>query len=280
LARLKKYKNFSFVKGRLESKKTIAELVAKENPRAIIHLAAQAGVRYSHEDPQSYIDSNVMGSLNVFEAARPNKTPVVYASSSSIYGEREGIFKESDKTESPASLYAATKKTTEIIAATYNSLYGIPMTGLRFFTVYGPWMRTDLAMYKFARLLLLGKKIPLFANGKGKRSYTHISLVANGAIAAMDALKSGHTIYNLGDERTFETTAMLSMLSKALDVVPNVQLLPPQKGDVMLTRASGAKAKKELGVAARVPLAQGIKEFADWFKENKAFLLSLNDMHS
>ncbi|OGC88935.1 hypothetical protein A2419_01060 [Candidatus Adlerbacteria bacterium RIFOXYC1_FULL_48_26] len=280
LARLKEYKNFSFKKGRLESKKTIAGIVAKEKPRAIIHLAAQAGVRYSHEDPQSYIDSNVMGSLNVFEAARLYKTPVVYASSSSVYGEREGIFRESDKAESPASLYAATKKTTEIIAATYNSLYGIPMTGLRFFTVYGPWMRTDLAMYKFARLLLLGKKIPLFANGKGRRSYTHISLVADGAIAAMDTLTSGHTVYNLGDERTFETTAMLDMLSKALGVVPNVQMLPHQKGDVMLTRASGAKAKKELGVVARVPLAQGIEEFAAWFKENKKFLLSLSDMHN
>ncbi len=280
LAILKKYKNFSFVKGRLESEKTIADIVAKEKPRAIIHLAAQAGVRYSQENPQSYIDTNVKGSLNVFEAARLYKTSVVYASSSSVYGEREGIFKESDEVETPVSLYAATKRSTEIIAATYNRLYGIPLTGLRFFTVYGPWMRTDLAVYKFARLLLLGKKIPLFAGGKGKRSYTHISLVVEGIIAAMDKLKSGHTIYNLGDERTFETNTMLSMLAKALDVSPKTQLFSHQKGDVMMTRASGTKAKKELGVSAHVPLAQGIEEFAGWFKENKTFLLSLNDMHS
>ncbi len=280
LQNLKKHKNFSFIKGSLESKKIFAELVAKKKPRAIIHLAAQAGVRYSQENPQSYINANVMGTLNVFEAARRYTTPVVYASSSSVYGEREGVFKESDKTESPASLYAATKKTTELIAATYNNLYAIPTTGLRFFTVYGPWMRTDLAMYKFARLLVLGKKIPLFAKGKGRRSYSHISLVVEGTIAAMDRLKSGHTIYNLGDERTFETSAMLSMLSKALGAIPNTQTLPHQKGDVMLTRASGAKAKKELGVSARVPLAQGIQEFAHWFKEHKTFLLSLNDMHA
>jgi len=277
---LKKHKNFSFIKGPLESKNVFAELVAKKKPRAIIHLAAQAGVRYSQENPRSYIDSNVMGTLNVFEAARLHKTPVVYASSSSVYGEREGIFKESDKTENPVSLYAATKKTTEILAATYSSLYGLPLTGLRFFTVYGPWMRTDLAMFKFARLLLLGKKIPLFAQGKGKRSYTHVSLVVQGTIAAMDALKSGHTIYNLGDERTFETKEMLSILSRALGATPHVQLLPHQKGDVMLTRASGTKAKKELGVSARVPLAQGIEEFAEWFLENKKFLLALSDMHS
>lgn len=280
LAVLKKYKNFSFVKARLESKKTIAGIVAKEKPRAIIHLAAQAGVYYSQENPQSYIDANVMGSVNVFEAARLYTTPVVYASSSSVYGERGGILKESDKVDDPISLYAATKRSIEIIAATYNRLYGIPMIGLRFFTVYGPWMRTDLAIYKFARLLLLGKKIPLFAGGKGKRSYTHISLVVDGIIAAMDKLTSGHTVYNLGDEHTFETTAMLGMLSKALGVAPHVQMLPHQAGDVMMTRASGSKAKKELGVSARVPFAQGVEEFANWFKENKTFLLSLNDMHS
>jgi UDP-glucuronate 4-epimerase len=280
IALLKKHKNFTFIKNSLSKGDAFATLVQKMKPRAIIHLAAQAGVRYSQENPQSYIDANVTGSLAVFEAARLYTTPVVYASSSSVYGEREGVFKETDRTDSPVSLYAATKKSTELIASTYSSLYGVPATGLRFFTVYGPWMRTDLAMFKFARLLLLGKKIPLFAKGKGKRSYTHISLVVDGVLAALDRLRSGHTIYNLGDERTFETAAMLDMLGKAFFAVPHIQMLPHQKGDVMLTRASGTKAKKELGVSSRVPLAQGIQEFASWFRTHEKFLLSLKDMHS
>jgi len=274
------YKNFSFIKGSLSKGDAFLQLVKKEQPKAIIHLAAQAGVRYSQENPQSYIDSNITGSMTVFEAARVFGTPIVYASSSSVYGERGGVFKETDRTHAPASLYAATKKSTEVIAESYYSLYKVPMAGLRFFTVYGPWMRTDLAMFKFARLLLLDKKIPLYAEGKGKRSYTHVSLVVDGVLAALDGLKSGHTIYNLGDESTFETKKMLDMLSAALEVTPDVTLLPHQKGDVMLTRASGAKAKRELGVTARVPLPEGIKEFAIWFKENKKFLLSLSDMHS
>ncbi|MEI6863748.1 MAG: NAD-dependent epimerase/dehydratase family protein [Candidatus Adlerbacteria bacterium] len=273
-------KKFSFVKGSLAQAPAFKKLVDKEKPRAIIHLAAQAGVRYSHENPQSYITANVLGSLNVFEAARVDKTPVVYASSSSIYGEREGTFKESDPTDTPMSLYAATKKDVEVIAATYNRLYGIPMTGLRFFTVYGPWMRTDLAMFKFARLLLLGKTIPLYAEGKGKRSYTHISLVVDGILRALDRIQSGHTIYNLGDERTFETKKMLGLLSKELNVVAKTQLLPHQQGDVMMTRASGAKAKRELGVSAQVPLEKGLSEFASWFLQHKDFLLGLKDMHS
>ena len=274
------YKQFSFVKGSLSKGNSFLELVKKEKPRAIIHLAAQAGVRYSQENPQSYIDSNVSGSMAVFEAARVLGTPIIYASSSSVYGERGGVFRESDQTDSQASLYAATKKSTEIIAENYYNLYGTPMVGLRFFTVYGPWMRTDLALFKFARLLLLGKTIPLYAEGKGKRSYTHISLVVDGIIAALDSHKEGHTIYNLGDERTFETKKMLELLSKALGVTPKMHILPPQKGDVMLTRASGAKAKRELGVSATIPFTEGVKEFAAWFRENQKFLLSLSDMHS
>lgn len=280
LAALKKYARFSFVKGRLEEGTTLERLVARTHPRAIIHLAAQAGVRYSQENPRSYIDANVMGSLAVFEAARIYTTPVIYASSSSIYGDRSGVFKETDRTDEQASLYAATKKSTENIASAYSSLYTIPMIGLRFFTVYGPWMRTDLAMFLFARRLLLRQTIPLFARGKGKRSYTHISLVVDGVLRALDRIKPGHTVYNLGDERTFETNTMLALLSVALGVEARVRMLPPQKGDVMVTRASGAKAKRELGVSARIPLEKGVKEFADWFKENKKFLLSLHDMHS
>lgn len=274
------YKNFSFIKGSLSKGDAFLQLVKKEQPKAIIHLAAQAGVRYSQENPQSYIDSNITGSMTVFETAHVFGTPIVYASSSSIYGERGGVFKETDRTDSQASLYAATKKSVEVIAENYHNMYDTPMVGLRFFTVYGPWMRTDLAMFKFARLLLLGKTIPLYAEGKGKRSYTHISFVVDGIIASLDALKEGHTIYNLGDERTFETTKMLGLLSKALGVVPATKLLPHQKGDVMMTRASGAKAKRELRVTARVPLAEGIKEFAAWFTQNKKFLLSLDDTHS
>lgn len=279
LALLKRHPNFFFVKGRLENASAFAKLVEKEKPRAIIHLAAQAGVRYSKENPQSYIDTNVSGSLSVFEAVRHLCIPVVYASSSSIYGEREGIFKETDTTDSQESLYAATKKSTELLASVYANLYNIQATGLRFFTVYGPWMRTDLAMFKFARLLCEGKTIPLFAAGKGRRSYTHISLIVAGILSALDRTSPGHRIYNLGDERSFETKEMLALLAKALGKKPKVKMLPHQQGDVMLTRASGAKAKRELGVSAYVPLKEGIEEFSQWFLENEAFLLSLHDMH-
>lgn len=280
LALLAAHPRFSFTKGTLSKGNVFKTLVRKEKPRAIIHLAAQAGVRYSQENPQSYIDSNVTGSLAVFEAARLYTTPVVYASSSSVYGEREGVFKETDSVESQVSLYAATKRTTELLAATYTSLYAIPMTGLRFFTVYGPWMRTDLAVFKFARLLLQGKTIPLFAKGRGKRSYTHISLVVEGTLRALDRQKKGHAIYNLGSERTYTTGQMLELLAQKLGVLPHTKLLPHQRGDVMYTRASGAKAKKELGVTTRVSLERGLDEFAQWFRANEKFLLSLRDMHT
>ncbi len=280
LALLASHECFSFVKGNLSKADIFTKLVQYERPRAIIHLAAQAGVRYSQENPQSYIDSNITGALTVFEAARLYATPIVYASSSSVYGNRAGTFKETDTADAQVSLYAATKRCDELLAATYVSLYGIPMIGLRFFTVYGPWMRTDLAIFKFARLLLLGKTIPLYAGGKGRRSYTHVSLVVDGVVRALDRLKEGHTIYNLGDEHVYETQEMLNLLAKKLGVEAKTKMLPPQRGDVMMTRASGAKAKKELGVAAKIALEEGLQEFAKWFLENKQFLLSLQDMHS
>lgn len=280
LALLTPYKKFTFVRGDLSKGSQFATLVAKTKPRAIIHLAAQAGVRYSIEDPQSYIDANITGSLVVFEAARRHHLPVVYASSSSVYGERSGVFKESDRTDAQVSLYAATKKSVEILAEQYSSLYNIPMVGLRFFTVYGPWMRTDLAMFFFARRLLLRQEIPLFVQGKGKRSYTHISFVVKGVLLALDRLTEGHTIYNLGEERTVETNRMLKLLASEFAVEPRTKLLPHQLGDVMMTRASGAKAQRELGISSHISLEQGIKEFAEWFRANTKFLLSLKDMHN
>jgi UDP-glucuronate 4-epimerase len=280
LGLLSRHTRFSFFKGSISKGDAFALHVQKTKPRAIIHLAAQAGVRHSLKDPQSYVDSNVTGSLAVFEAARAGNIPVVYASSSSVYGEREGVFKETDRTDSPVSLYAATKKSTENIASAYANLYGLSLIGLRFFTVYGPWMRTDLAIYKFARLLALGKEVPLYAEGKGERSYTHVSLITDGILSALDRITPGHVVYNLGSEQTFKTRAMLQMLAHELHVKPKVKLLPHQNGDVMYTRASGQKAKRALGVASRVPLRKGLNEFAQWFRDNQKFLLSLHDMHS
>lgn len=273
-------KNFSFKKGRLEDAASFKKIVVRQRPRAIIHLAAQAGVRHSMKFPQSYAGSNIIGTINIFEAAKGKGIPVVYASSSSVYGERGGIFKETDRTDTPVSVYAATKKSDELIAEVYSTAYGIPMIGLRFFTVYGPWMRTDLAVFKFARLLLAGKQIPLYAHGKGKRSYAHISVVIEGVLASLDRVKQGHRVYNLGDGRTYKASYMLSLLAQELGVKPNIKLLPPQPGDVMLTKASATKARRELGVKTVVPLEQGIKEFAAWFLANKKFLLSLKDFHS
>lgn len=283
LVLLKPHKNFTFVKGDLNDHAVFTALVAEVKPAAIVHLAAQAGVRYSILSPQSYVEANVLGTTNVFEAAHACGVPVVYASSSSIYGERGGTFKEGDRTDTPASIYAATKKSTEVIAATYANLYGVPSIGLRYFTVYGPWIRTDLAMFKFARLLCMGNTVPLFAEGKAKRSFTHISYVVEGTIKALDLLLKkprGHRIYNLGDERSIPTRQMLYGLAEALGVKPHILLMPPQPGDVLITKASSAKARRDLGLRAAMPLAQGVKEFAAWFRENKTFLLKLSDMHT
>lgn len=280
LSLLKKHRTFTFVQGDLTDFKKFELLVRKTRPKAIAHLAAQAGVRYSLESPQSYVDANVLGSTNVFEAARLHRVPVVYASSSSVYGERTGTFSEDDRTDSPVSIYAATKKATEVLAHAYNTLYGLPLIGLRYFTVYGPWIRTDLALFIFARHLVKGTPISLFAKGKGKRSFTHISLVVDGTCAALARIKKGHTIYNLGSERSIETKKVLTRLARELGVTPQVRLLPPQKGDVLLTRASGVKIVRELKIRPRVSLEEGIAEFARWFKENQKMLLSLRDMHS
>lgn len=276
---LQKHKKFIFIKGTIANGSALADAVSRYEPRIIVHLAAQAGVRYSLVAPQSYIEANVLGSTNVFEAARVAGIPVVYASSSSIYGNREGTFKETDRTDNPVSLYAATKKSTEIIAATYQSLYRVPSIGLRFFTVYGPWIRTDLAFFTFTRLLSLGLTIPLFAEGKGSRSFTHISYVVDGILSSVDRIKEGAEIYNLGDERSVNTKAFLHLLAKELHVEPQILLMPPQQGDVMKTRASSAKAKAELKVSPKVSLEAGVKEFIEWFTENRKFLLSLKDMH-
>ena len=276
---LKKHKKFIFVKGTIAKGSAFADVVSRYEPRIIVHLAGQAGVRYSLVAPQSYIEANVLGSTNVFESARVAGIPIVYASSSSIYGNREGTFKETDRTDNPVSLYAATKKSLEVIAYTYHSLYGVPSIGLRFFTVYGPWIRTDLAFFTFTRLLSLGLTIPLFAEGKGSRSFTHISYVVDGVLSSIDRIKEGAEIYNLGDERSVNTKVFLTMLAKELGVEAQILLMPPQQGDVMKTRASSTKAKKELKVSPKVSLEDGVKEFVEWFTENKKFLLSLRDMH-
>jgi UDP-glucuronate 4-epimerase len=282
LALLKKHKNFTFKKGDLNDFPALYALVGAVHPKAIIHLAAQAGVRYSILSPQSYVEANVLGTTNLFEAAHAYRVPVVYASSSSIYGERGGSFKEKDRTDSPASIYAATKKSAEVIAATYANLYGVPSIGLRYFTVYGPWIRTDLAMFKFARLLLMGNTVPLFAEGKAKRSFTHVSYVVEGTLKALALLLKeprGHRVYNLGDEHSVPTRDMLYALAEALAVTPHILLMPPQPGDVLITKASSAKARRDLKLRPAMPLSEGVKEFAAWFRKHRAFLMKLEDMH-
>lgn len=284
LSLLRKHRNFTFVEGSLSKHEEFFSIVEKKHPRAILHLAAQAGVRYSLLSPQSYVEANVLGSTNVFEAARRSDLPVVFASSSSVYGERGGSFKETDRTDAPASLYAATKKSTEVIASTYQALYKVPSIGLRYFTVYGPWIRTDLALFTFARLLLAHNTVPLFAEGKTKRSFTHVSFVVEGTLAALDRILKenvAHEIYNLGDERSIKTRDVLYLLADALGVTPQVLLMPAQKGDVLVTKASTAKARRALKLTKKpMPVERGIKEFAQWFLKNKTFLLKLSDMHS
>jgi len=254
-------------------------IIRDEAPDMIVHLAAQAGVRYSLVNPTVYIQSNVLGTMNVYESAKEHGVKrVIMASSSSVYGKNTKIpFHEDDVTDSPASLYAATKKSCEHIAHTYNHLYGIESACLRFFTVYGPWYRPDMALFKFSNNILQDIPIKLFNNGDMKRDFTHINDIVDGIIAVADKKDLDFEVYNLGSNNPIELERVVSLLEDSLGKKAVKEYYPMQAGDVKVTYADITKSREHLGFEPKMTIEEGVNDFGSWFTGNKDWLLSLEN---
>ena len=233
----------------------------------ILHLAAQAGVRYSIQNPQAYLQANVDGFLNILEVCRNlSDISLVYASSSSVYGLNQKVpFSIHDPTDRQASLYGVTKKTNELMAQTYHHLYGVKATGLRYFTVYGPWGRPDMAYFSFAEAIMKGKPIEIFNHGKMKRDFTYIDDIVDGTTAAID-LELPHAIFNLGNHNPEELLYLVELLEKGLGKKAEKIMLPMQSGDVVSTYADIDESQKVLKFFPKINLEDGINHFLDWFK--------------
>jgi UDP-glucuronate 4-epimerase len=250
----------------------IEALVRDSGADRIVHLAAQAGVRYSIENPFAYERSNLAGHLSLLEAARRcGVAHMVYASSSSVYGDRPlagAGFRESDPAEAPVSLYAATKRSGELMSAAYAKLYGCPLSGLRFFTVYGPWGRPDMAYYSFTRKILAGEPIEVFGEGRMARDFTYIDDIVDGVIGVLDhpPAAGGHEIYNIGDSDPVGLMDMITTLEAALGVEAVKILRPMQPGDVTATYADISKLTALTGYRPKVALAEGLRAFVDWYR--------------
>jgi UDP-glucuronate 4-epimerase len=265
---------FSLVEGDLRQPADLDRAFEKARPDVVVHLAALAGVQPSLADPARYADVNVLGTVRVSEAARTHGVRrFVFASSSSVYG-RDSVppFKESDPCLQPVSPYASTKRACELELFTAHHLYGLDVTCLRFFTVYGPRQRPDLAIHKFARLILAGKPITLFGDGSTSRDYTWIDDIIDGVVAAVDETSEGpggspgFRIYNLGGSRTTTLARLVELISGALGVKPAIEWKPEQPGDMKRTHADVSLAGKALGYAPRVPIEEGIARFVAWVK--------------
>ncbi|ROR18608.1 UDP-glucuronate 4-epimerase [Comamonas sp. BIGb0124] len=274
LAELTSHKNFDFRTIDLADRAAMASLFEKEKFDRVIHLGAQAGVRYSIDNPFAYIDSNLVGTMTVLEGCRhSNVKHVLYASSSSVYGANTKIpFSVSDRVDHPVSLYAATKKSNELMSETYARLYGLTLTGLRFFTVYGPWGRPDMAYFKFAQSIVAGKSIPVYNNGDMKRDFTYIDDIVSGILRILDVgpekLGLGlHKVYNLGNNKPEYLMDMISMLERHMGQEASKDFLPMQPGDVYSTYADIDDSVRDFGYAPNIPLDEGLRRFVDWFKK-------------
>lgn len=286
LSELATHSAFEFVKADIADGKTIADLFAARRFPYVVHLAGQVGVRHSLRDPQSYVDGNITGFLNVLEACRRAKCRhLVYASSSSVYGANNRMpLRTSDNADHPLSLYGATKKTTELMAHAYAHLFRVPATGLRFFTVYGPWGRPDMAIWLFTAAILDGRPIKLFNNGRMRRDFTYVDDVADAVTrllvkpAAPDPAWSADApapatsnapwrIYNVGSGETVELTDLVAVLEKALGRTAVREFLPLQPGDVLETRADCTDLERDVGFRPRTSIADGVKQFADWYRD-------------
>ena len=273
VAQLRASPNFDFARLDVADREGVLGLVERHRDlRGVIHLAAQAGVRYSLENPFAYIEANVMGTLVMLEAARriDRLTAVTYASSSSVYGaNRKQPFSVEDRVDQPVSLYAATKRSCELVAYTYSHLYGLPATGLRFFTVYGPWGRPDMAAYLFTRAILAGEPIKVFNEGRMARDFTYIDDIVAGTIAAHDRAPAGqvpHRVYNLGNHRPEKLLDFIAVLERALGRTAIKVLLPLQPGDVPESFADIEASRRDLGFEPKTTIEEGLARFVEWYK--------------
>src|SRR5437763_5422452 len=273
LARLQAYPGFTFAKLDVSDREGVFRLIERHPDLAsIIHLAAQAGVRHSLHDPYTYIDANVMGTLVMLEAARQIKDlqGIVYASSSSVYGANtKQPFSVDDRVDHPVSLYGATKRSCELMAEAYSRLFGLPATGLRFFTVYGPWGRPDMAAYLFTRAILAGEPIKVFNNGRMARDFTYIDDIARGTIAAHDRPpgRGEHRVYNLGNHRPERLLDFVAVIERLLGRTAAKELLPLHPGDVEESFADIEAARRDLGFEPQTTIESGLARFVQWYKE-------------
>lgn len=277
---------FSFHKMDLADREAMASLFANEKFDKVIHLAAQAGVRYSLENPHAYADSNLIGHLNVLEGCRHNGVQhLLYASSSSVYGlNRKMPFSTDDSVDHPISLYAATKKANELMSHTYSHLYGLPTTGLRFFTVYGPWGRPDMALFKFTKAMLEGKKIDVYNHGKMRRDFTYIDDIAEAIIRLQDVIpqpnpdwtvetgspatsSAPYHVYNIGNSSPVELMDYITALEDALGIEAQKNMMPVQPGDVLETSADTQPLQAVTGFKPETTVKDGVKNFVDWYRE-------------
>jgi len=286
LSQLEPFSNFRFIKLDITNKEDIAKLFNVENFDRVVHLAAQAGVRYSIEKPHAYADSNLVGFLNILEGCRHAKVEhLVYASSSSVYGANNKCpFSESDNVDHPISLYAASKKANEAMAHSYSQLYSLPTTGLRFFTVYGPWGRPDMSPVLFARAIMDGKPLRVFNHGKHRRDFTYIDDIVEGVVRTLDRVAQPNTdwsglnpdpasskapwrIYNIGNNHPVELLYYINCIEKSLGKTANKVMLPLQPGDVEHTYADVKALMRDIGYQPNTTIEEGVDLFVDWFKK-------------
>jgi UDP-glucuronate 4-epimerase len=259
---------FRLVEMDLRDAEGVSRLVAESKPDAIVHLAARAGVRPSIEQPGLYSEVNVSATTYLLEAARQlDPMPrFVYASSSSVYGDRpDAPFRETDRVDLPISPYAATKKACELLAHTFHHIHGLPVTGLRFFTAFGPRNRPDLAIYKFSNLIVLGKPLPMFGDGTTRRDYTYVGDIVDGVVRSIERCKTHH-LYNLGHSEPIALRDMIAALGRALGKEPIIDPQPEQPGDVRQTYADISRARSELGYEPATPFDEGLAHFVSWFR--------------
>jgi len=286
LARLTPHPNFRFVRQGLEEREKLHALFSAENFATVVNLAAQAGVRYSLTNPYAYIDSNIVGFVNLLEGCRHyGVRHLVYASSSSVYGANTAMpFSVHHNVDHPVSLYAATKKANELMAHTYSSLYGIPATGLRFFTVYGPWGRPDMALFLFTRAILEGRPIDVFNYGRMQRDFTYVDDIVEGVVRVMDRIPEGnpawsgahpdpgtsyapYRIYNIGNNNPVELLSFIEVLEDCLGKKAEKNFLPLQAGDVPATYADVDDLMRDVGFQPSTPIEEGIRRFVAWYRE-------------
>ncbi len=271
---LSPHASFRFVKMDVADRPGIAHLFANEGFDRVIHLAAQAGVRYSLQNPNAYVDSNLVGFVNVLEGCRHHAVEhLVYASSSSVYGGNTKMpFAESDHVDHPVSLYAASKKANELMAHTYSHLFNVPTTGLRFFTVYGPWYRPDMALFLFTKAILDGKPIKVFNYGDMRRDFTYIDDIVEGVIRVLDKKatpaesSAPYRIFNIGNNQPVQLLDFIGCLESALGMTAQKELLPMQDGDVPATFADTQALNEWVGFAPATSIDYGIRQFVDWYR--------------